>query len=83
MIGLLAQLICQLCGFTGEIRWNSEMPDGQPRRCLDTSRARHKLGFVARTKVHDGLKETIAWYRRRRRPPVHSPLEMVTNAKLR
>lgn len=62
----LAALIARLCGFEGTIRWNPTMPDGQPRRCVDTSRARERFGFVARTSLEDGLRETIAWYERSR-----------------
>jgi GDP-L-fucose synthase len=61
-IRALAELICELCGFTGELRWDPTKPDGQPRRCLDTSRAREKFHFTATTKFRDGLVETIAWY---------------------
>lgn len=62
----LAGRICDLCGYVGEIRWNESMPDGQPCRRLDCTRAREKLGFVARTSLQDGLLETIAWFRRNR-----------------
>ncbi len=61
----LASLICRGCDFRGEIRWDPTKPDGQPRRCLDTSRAREWFGFTARTSLHEGLAETIAWYRSR------------------
>lgn len=59
----LATLIAELCGFTGAIRWDSSQPDGQPRRCLDTSRALKGFGFSARTNLRDGLIRTIDWYR--------------------
>ena len=58
----LATLIAELTGFNGEIRWDSSKPDGQPRRALDTSRAREAFGFVARTSFDDGLRSTIQWY---------------------
>jgi len=58
----LAGLICELAGFDGEIEWDTSMPDGQPRRCLDTSRARKEFGFEARTDFREGLRRTIAWY---------------------
>jgi GDP-L-fucose synthase len=58
----LAEMICDLCGFTGEIRWDPSQPDGQPRRCLDTTRARQAFGFTATTCLRSGLAETIAWY---------------------
>src|SRR5262249_16132056 len=56
------ELIAELCGFTGRISWDTSQPNGQPRRCLDTSRADHLFGFRARTEFRDGLKRTIAWY---------------------
>jgi GDP-L-fucose synthase len=58
----LAEQICELCAFPGAIRWDPSKPDGQPRRCLDTSRALREFGFQARTTFRDGLIETIAWY---------------------
>jgi GDP-L-fucose synthase len=63
-IRALVELICDLCDFKGEVRWDRSKPDGQPRRCLDTSRARREFGFQARTSLRDGLCETIAWYER-------------------
>lgn len=61
-IRALVEMICDLCGYGGSIRWDASKPDGQPRRCLDTTRARDEFGFVARTDFRDGLIETIAWY---------------------
>jgi GDP-L-fucose synthase len=58
----LAELIARLTGFTGLLRWDAARPDGQPRRALDTSRAREAFGFVAKTSFEDGLRQTIAWY---------------------
>jgi GDP-L-fucose synthase len=58
----LVPLIAELCGFTGEIRWDATKPDGQPRRCLETSRARDLFGFEATTDFREGLKKTIEWY---------------------
>jgi GDP-L-fucose synthase len=58
----LAEKIAELTGFTGEIRWDSSRPDGQPRRCLDTSRANKLFGFEAKTPFDKGLKETIEWF---------------------
>jgi GDP-L-fucose synthase len=63
----LGRLICRLCDFKGEIRWDTSKPDGQPRRCLDTTRAEQAFGFRAATSFQDGLKETITWYERVRR----------------
>ncbi|TET56164.1 MAG: GDP-L-fucose synthase [Dehalococcoidia bacterium] len=63
----LAELICTLAGYDGEIEWDTSKPDGQPRRCLDTSRAKQEFGFAARTDLREGLKRTIAWYSNERR----------------
>jgi GDP-L-fucose synthase len=58
----LVGTIARLTGFQGEIRWDATKPDGQPRRALDTSRARERFGFEARTSFEDGLRRTIEWY---------------------
>jgi len=58
----LAELIAELVGFRGQIRWDAAQPDGQPRRCLDTTRARAAIGFSAVTTLTAGLRETIDWY---------------------
>lgn len=58
----LAELIARETGFTGEIRWDSGKPDGQPRRCLDVRKAREYFGFEARVSLQEGLRRTIAWY---------------------
>lgn len=63
----LVNLIANLCEFKGEIRWDATKPDGQPRRALDTTKARDLFGFEAQMKLEDGLRETIDWYRRHRR----------------
>ena len=60
----LTLTIARLTGYTGEIRWDPTKPDGQPRRCLDISRARAELGFEAKTPFEEGLRRTIAWYAR-------------------
>jgi GDP-L-fucose synthase len=62
----LLELIAHLTGFSGEIRWDHSKPDGQPRRALDTSRAREAFGFTAGTSFEDGLRATIEWYERKR-----------------
>jgi GDP-L-fucose synthase len=59
----LAELVAELTGFQGEIVWDTSMPNGQPRRSLDASRARELFGFEARTPLREGLERTIAWYR--------------------
>lgn len=58
----LTRLICDLAGFRGEVRWDATKPDGQPRRCLDVTRAKAAFGFEAKTRLEDGLAETIRWY---------------------
>jgi GDP-L-fucose synthase len=62
----LAELICELVGFEGKIVWDKTKPDGQPKRCLDTSRAKKEFGFRATTDFHRGLKKTIEWYKKER-----------------
>lgn len=61
----LTELIARLTGFSGEIRWDPSKPDGQPRRALDTSRAREAFGFTSSTSFEDGLRATIEGYRAR------------------
>jgi GDP-L-fucose synthase len=58
----LVDLIAQLVGYNGKIIWDTSKPDGQPRRCLDTSKAKKELGFEAKTDFKEGLKRTIEWY---------------------
>jgi GDP-L-fucose synthase len=55
----LVELVCDECGFQGRIVWDETKPDGQPRRCLDTSRAAAEFDFRAKTSLRDGLRETI------------------------
>jgi GDP-L-fucose synthase len=62
-IKALAEKIVELTGFKGQIRWDSTQPDGQPRRCLDITRAKELFGFEAKTSFDRGLKATIEWYR--------------------
>jgi len=62
----LALMIARLSGFTGRLRWNASQPDGQPRRCLDTSKAVERLGWRASTPFETGLARTIEWYRAER-----------------
>jgi GDP-L-fucose synthase len=59
----LATLVAELTGFAGDVRWDTSMPNGQPRRSLDASRAKELFGFEARTSLRQGLERTIAWYR--------------------
>lgn len=58
----LVVTIARLTGFAGEIRWQPSKPNGQPKRQLDTTRAREKFGFVAETSLEEGLRKTIDWY---------------------
>lgn len=59
----LVSLICELMEYQGEVVWNTEKPDGQPRRMLDTTRAEQEFGFKAQVNFREGLQKTIAWYR--------------------
>ena len=59
----LVELICQLMEFQGEIIWETHQPNGQPRRCLDTQRAKAEFGFTAQVEFKEGLRNTIDWYR--------------------
>jgi len=62
-IKALVELIAEIAGFDGEIRWDMGKPDGQPRRCLDVSRAKEEFGFEARVDFREGLERTIEWYK--------------------
>ena len=62
-IGDLACKIKDMVGFGGQLVWDSSKPDGQPRRCLDTSRAAQRFGFKAEVGFDEGLRRTIEWYR--------------------
>jgi GDP-L-fucose synthase len=63
----LIELICELMNFEGEIVWETDKPNGQPRRCLDTQRAKQTFGFTAQVEFKQGLKNTIDWYRQHAR----------------
>ncbi|MBI5502660.1 MAG: GDP-L-fucose synthase [Deltaproteobacteria bacterium] len=60
----LARKLAKICGFQGTLRFNPAYPDGQPRRMLDTTRARENFGFVAGTGFDEGLRKSVEWYRR-------------------
>jgi GDP-L-fucose synthase len=62
----LVELIARLTRYGGELRWDDTKPDGQPRRALDTTRARERFGFAAGTSFEDGLRRTIDWYEAKR-----------------
>jgi GDP-L-fucose synthase len=59
----VASMVAKITGFEGEIRWDTRRPNGQPRRMLDTTRARERFGFAAHTTLEDGLARTVAWYK--------------------
>ncbi|MCP9493214.1 MAG: GDP-L-fucose synthase [Pyrinomonadaceae bacterium MAG19_C2-C3] len=59
----LVGIIAREANFTGEIRWDATKPDGQPRRALDTTRARELFGFTAEVDLIEGLRKTINWYK--------------------
>jgi GDP-L-fucose synthase len=61
-IKALTELVARTAGYEGTIVWDPTKPDGQPRRCLDVSRAKQHLGWQSTTTLEDGLKKTIAWY---------------------
>jgi GDP-L-fucose synthase len=65
-IKALSELVSNLTGFRGEIRWDPSKPDGQPRRCLSAKRAAELLGWRAAVGLEDGLRRTIEWYRSHR-----------------
>jgi GDP-L-fucose synthase len=64
-ITALVEMITRKCRYQGEVRFDPSQPDGQPRRCVDTGRARELLGFRSRTGLSEGLDRTIAWYQAR------------------
>lgn len=66
-IGDLVKLVAEKTGFKGELRFDPNMPDGQPRRCLDVTRAKELFGFEARTTLAQGIEKTIYWYLSARR----------------
>jgi GDP-L-fucose synthase len=59
----LAALVAGVTGFSGRISWDTSRPNGQPRRRLDTTRARELFGFEAQVRLADGIERTVAWYR--------------------
>jgi GDP-L-fucose synthase len=61
----LVETIARLTRFEGEIRWQANKPDGQPRRQLDISRALERFGFSAKTSLEEGLRRTIEWFEHR------------------
>ncbi|MEK6818474.1 MAG: NAD-dependent epimerase/dehydratase family protein, partial [Nanoarchaeota archaeon] len=59
----LAKMIAEIVGFKGKIVWDTSKPNGQPRRCLDTSKADKEFGFKAKTYLEEGIKKTVQVYR--------------------
>jgi GDP-L-fucose synthase len=62
----LVTIIAKLMEYNGKIIWDTSKPDGQPLRQLDTTRAKERFGFEAKTSLEDGLKKTIDWYKKER-----------------
>ncbi len=62
----LTETIARLCDFEGDVVWDTSKPNGQPRRKLDTTRAKERFGFEAKTDFEEGLMKTIAWYKEER-----------------
>jgi nucleoside-diphosphate-sugar epimerase len=60
----LVNLIAELTDYKGKIMWDTTKPDGQPRRCLDVSKAKKEFSFEAKTSLEEGLRKTIEWYMR-------------------
>jgi GDP-L-fucose synthase len=59
----LIMLIAKHTGFTGQIIWDGSKPDGQPRRMLDTSKAKKEFGFAAKMSFEEGINKTVSWYK--------------------
>jgi GDP-L-fucose synthase len=62
----LATMIATQVGFTGELVWDTTKPNGQPRRCLDVSRAKKEFGFEATHRLRDGIPKTVEWFMKHR-----------------
>jgi GDP-L-fucose synthase len=62
----LTELVAKVAGFEGRIVWDASKPDGQPRRCLDVTRAAETIGFRAKTSLEDGLRRTVDWFAKNR-----------------
>ncbi len=77
----LTHLITRLTGFEGEIVWDMSKPDGQPRRCLDTSKAERLFGFKAKRPFEEGLRRTIEWYLQARKQDRGSPNYRIASRK--
>src|SRR5260370_28828547 len=69
----LVDLIVRHTGFQGEIVYDSSRPDGQPRRCLDVTKAKQLLGFQSQMSLDEGLRRAIAWYAAEKKRTLTSP----------
>jgi GDP-L-fucose synthase len=58
----IAQYVQDAVGYKGAVNWDASKPEGQPRRYLDVSRARERLGFEATVNIRDGISDTVRWY---------------------
>jgi len=67
----LAELVADVVGYSGKVAWDTSMPNGQPRRSVDATRARELFGFEAKTPLREGLERTVAWYRQH--APAYAP----------
>jgi GDP-L-fucose synthase len=67
----LTEMVATLAHFKGAIVWDTTKPDGQPRRCLDVSRAREAIGFTAGTSLEDGIARTIEWFEKNQKSAGH------------
>jgi GDP-L-fucose synthase len=63
-------MISELTGYDGKIIWDTDKPDGQPKRCLDVKKAEIEFGFVAKTPFREGLTKTIQWYNKTANPGI-------------
>ena len=63
----LVEKIVRITGFNGKVVWDASKPDGQPRRCLDVSKAKREFGFMAKMGFEEGLKKTVEWYKENRK----------------
>ena len=58
----MIETMCEIMEYDGDLVWNDRKPDGQPRRCLDVTRAKEKFGFTASTPLREGLEKTVRWF---------------------
>ena len=58
----MIEAMCEIMDYDGKLVWNDRKPDGQPRRCLDVTKAKEKFGFTATTSLREGLERTVQWF---------------------